>query len=60
MEIRGNSIYAVCLIEKYLREKYPGQEINAILIDFYIWDFITKDRRKFENIAFHKTRSIYY
>lgn len=60
MEIRGNSIYAVYLIETYLREKYPNQEINAILIDFYIWDYITKDKSKFENVAFHKTRSIYY
>lgn len=59
MEIRGNSIWAVNLIQKYIQTKSENH-INAILIDFYIWDYVTKDREAFENIPFHKTRSIYY
>ena len=59
MEIRGNSIWAVNLIQEYI-EKKSQTHINAILIDFYIWDYITRDRHAFKDIPFHKTRSIYY
>lgn len=59
MEIRGNSIWAVNLIQEYIQTKTKSH-VCAILIDFYIWDYVTKDRKAFENIPFHKTRSIYY
>lgn len=58
MEIRGNSIWAINLIQEYIATK--TNPINAILIDFYIWDYVTKDRSAFERIPYHKTRSIYY
>ena len=61
MEIRGCSIWGVELLRREISKKVHPTP-NAILIDFYIWDFVTKNRGKMEalNIPFHRTRSIYY
>ncbi|KAI8056093.1 hypothetical protein BDF22DRAFT_673763 [Syncephalis plumigaleata] len=34
--------------------------INAILLDFYLWDFAKDNARALEDIPVHRTRSIFY
>jgi hypothetical protein len=61
MEIRGCAIWAVELLRQYIAKKvHPSP--NAILIDFYIWDFVTMKKAEMEEkkVPFHRTRSIYY
>ncbi|KAF9096731.1 hypothetical protein BGX23_010540 [Mortierella sp. AD031] len=79
VEIRGNSIWAVELIRKKIlrliqQEQEQGQQeettkpkmmtVNAILIDFFIWDFakaaqldLTLGQRP---VKVHRTRSVFY
>ncbi|CDS04978.1 hypothetical protein LRAMOSA07508 [Lichtheimia ramosa] len=59
IEIRGNSIWAVELMIRRIKEIAPDQPINAILVDFYIWD-TAKEIQEQMNIPIHRTRSIYY
>lgn len=61
IEIRGNSIWAVELIMRRIRETYPdaATHINAILIDFYIWDS-AKEMQDQMVVPIHRTRSIFY
>ena len=59
MQIRGNSIWAVELLRRCIASKVSVSP-NAILIDFYIWDFTTQNRDMLKSVPFHKTRSIYY
>lgn len=42
-----------------IKEIAPDQPINAILVDFYIWD-TAKEIQEQMNIPIHRTRSIYY
>jgi hypothetical protein len=59
VEIRGNSVYAVELIVNHIR-KSGFKDVNAIIVDFYLWD-ITKEREKeLMDVPIHRTRSIYY
>lgn len=59
IEIRGNSIWAVELMIRRIKEIAPDQPINAILVDFYIWD-TAKEIQEQMDIPIHRTRSIYY
>ena len=62
VQIRGCSIWAVELLRVAITKKLQTQTPpNAILIDFYIWDFTTKHKKgAMQSIPFHRTRSIYY
>jgi len=63
VEIRGNSIWAVELlrrdIQKMIIEQKLDMNINAILLDFYIWDY-AKEIQGQVDIPTHRTRSVYY
>jgi len=66
VEIRGCSIWVVEVIRKklikYFRQKNLEKkvEINAILIDFYLWDFAKKHSQLLKDLPIHRIRSIYY
>ncbi|KAI8069348.1 hypothetical protein BC940DRAFT_236848 [Gongronella butleri] len=59
VEIRGNSIWAVELARQSIVRRYPGTHINAILIDFYIWD-LAKEIQNDMTLPTHRTRSWFY
>jgi len=64
IEIRGCSIWAVELIKRYILEEYPESKVNAILIDFYLWDSAKKLQKQLGGnghlIPCHRTRSVFY
>ncbi|KAI7860625.1 hypothetical protein BDC45DRAFT_492409 [Circinella umbellata] len=59
IEIRGNSIWAVELMVRRIKEIDPTTNANAILIDFYIWD-TAKELQDQMIVPIHRTRSIFY
>ncbi|KAI8328758.1 hypothetical protein BC941DRAFT_463890 [Chlamydoabsidia padenii] len=63
LEIRGNSIWAVEVARQRIQERYLQNNktttINAILIDFYIWD-LAKEIQDELTVPTHHTRSWYY
>ncbi|KAJ1663655.1 hypothetical protein IW140_004768 [Coemansia sp. RSA 1813] len=58
IEIRGNSIWAVEQIRRIIAE--AGIHVNAILIDFYLWDYAKEHSQSMRSIPIHLTRSIFY
>ncbi|XP_037350013.1 queuosine salvage protein [Talpa occidentalis] len=66
VEIRGCSLWCVELIRDCLLEliekkgEKPGEEINSILLDYYLWDYARDHREDMKEIPFHRTRCIYY
>ncbi|KAJ2687782.1 hypothetical protein IWW39_002662 [Coemansia spiralis] len=58
VEIRGNSIWAVECIKRCMEEE--GTHVNAILIDFYLWDYSKEHSEEMKEIPIHLTRSINY
>ncbi|XP_025108209.1 LOW QUALITY PROTEIN: queuosine salvage protein-like [Pomacea canaliculata] len=66
MEIRGCSIWVTELICQEARKlldaekKSSGAEMNAILIDHYLWDYRRDHAAEMADIPFHKVRCIYY
>ncbi|CAO3655137.1 unnamed protein product [Mucor hiemalis] len=59
VEIRGNSIWAVELARERMEQIDPSLRINAILIDFYIWD-MAKEIQDQMTVPTHCTRSCFY
>ncbi|KAF1956336.1 hypothetical protein CC80DRAFT_548634 [Byssothecium circinans] len=61
MQIRGCSIWAVELLRREILKLQPEAQINAILIDFFLYD-LAKEKEKAgeEAIPHHRTRSIWY
>jgi hypothetical protein len=60
IQIRGNTIWAVELLRQEIINQHVSDPPNAILIDFYIWDTVNQNKKKFDKVPFHRTRSIYY
>ncbi|XP_012535695.1 queuosine salvage protein [Monomorium pharaonis] len=69
VEIRACSIEAVervCDVVRSLIEAdpklglNPSTDVNAIVIDHYLWDYRREYAQELEHIPFHKTRTIYY
>ncbi|KGL80859.1 UPF0553 protein C9orf64, partial [Tinamus guttatus] len=66
VEIRGCSIWCCALICKHLLELYEkkGQDmrgkINAVLLDYYLWDYARDHREDMKDTPFHRVRCIYY
>uniref|UniRef100_A0A060SZL4 Queuosine 5'-phosphate N-glycosylase/hydrolase n=1 Tax=Blastobotrys adeninivorans TaxID=409370 RepID=A0A060SZL4_BLAAD len=63
VELRACSIWAVELMLKQILTIDPGATVNAILIDFYLWDTAKQIQSKQGGqwaIPCHRTRSIYY
>ncbi|KAJ1965082.1 hypothetical protein GGI12_000998 [Dipsacomyces acuminosporus] len=58
VEIRGNSIWAVEQIRQEILSR--GVYVNAILLDFYIWDYAKDNAEAMRDIPIHLTRSVYY
>jgi hypothetical protein len=64
IEIRGCSIWTVELIRREIVKLDPEMPVNAILIDFFLYDTITELKRSGDEsldvIPHHRTRSIWY
>ncbi|XP_074850273.1 queuosine 5'-phosphate N-glycosylase/hydrolase isoform X1 [Carettochelys insculpta] len=66
VEIRGCSIWCCGLICDHLLELYKkkGQDmsdkINAVLLDYYLWDYARDHREDMKEIPIHRVRCIYY
>ncbi|RCH88667.1 hypothetical protein CU098_009156 [Rhizopus stolonifer] len=59
VEIRGNSIWVVELVRERISKIDPSLKINAILIDFYVWD-MAKEIQDQMTVPTHCTRSCFY
>ena len=62
IQLRGCSIWAVELIRREILRQHPKARINAILIDFFLYDTI-KERQASKGadiVPHHRTRSIWY
>jgi len=66
VELRGCSIWCVELIRREILKLDPGANVNAILIDFFLYDTMKKidahgtGQEGVEAISHHRTRSIWY
>ncbi|XP_017752669.1 PREDICTED: UPF0553 protein C9orf64 homolog [Eufriesea mexicana] len=68
IEIRGCTIYVVEQVKNQVRtliEQRPHlglkkTDVNAIMIDHFLWDYRREHADQLESIPFHKTRCIYY
>jgi hypothetical protein len=57
----GCSIWAVELLRREMVKLKPDAKINAILIDFFLYDLAKeKEREEADIIPHHRTRSIWY
>ncbi|EME40723.1 hypothetical protein DOTSEDRAFT_74309 [Dothistroma septosporum NZE10] len=61
VQLRGCSIWAVELIKREVLKAHPGVNVNAVLIDFFLYD-LAKEREAqgVPSIPHHRTRSINY
>lgn len=64
-EIRGCSIWAVEVIRRTLVEVLKQRGLgetapNAILIDFYLWDYAKKNHEDIKDWPIHRIRTIFY
>ncbi|KAG1452829.1 hypothetical protein G6F56_007721 [Rhizopus delemar] len=59
IEIRGNSIWAVELVKERMLQLDSTIKVNAILIDFYVWD-LAKEIQDEMTVPTHCTRSCFY
>ncbi|KAL8713062.1 MAG: hypothetical protein Q9220_002922 [cf. Caloplaca sp. 1 TL-2023] len=61
VQLRGCSIWCVELIRREIVGKHPKAPINAILIDFFLYDSMKERELKgAPTIPHHRTRSIWY
>ncbi|XP_077200783.1 queuosine 5'-phosphate N-glycosylase/hydrolase isoform X3 [Paroedura picta] len=66
VEIRGCSIWCCELICNHLLDLYKKkgknmrEKINAVLLDYYLWDYARDHREDMKGIPFHRVRCIYY
>lgn len=60
-DLAGCSIWAVELLRREILQLKPETKVNAILIDFFLYD-LAKEREQegAEAIPHHRTRSIWY
>lgn len=55
------SIWCVELLRREIVKKHPGTHINAILLDFFLYDTIKEmEKAGTESVPHHRTRSIWY
>lgn len=61
MQLRGCSIWCVELLRREIVRRDPGAQINAILMDFFLYDAVKEMEAKgIDCIPHHRTRSIWY
>jgi hypothetical protein len=58
VEIRGCSIHVVEQLLDILRTKHTNT--NAILVDFYMWDYAKTNSEELDHVPIHLTRSVFY
>jgi hypothetical protein len=64
VQLRGCSIWAVELIRREILKEHPEAEVNAVLIDFFLYD-LAKEREKLQGgeglvVPHQRVRSIWY
>ena len=61
IQLRGCSIWCVELLRREIQRQHPETHLNAILIDFFLYDTMKEMETKgHECIPHHRTRSIWY
>lgn len=61
VELRCGSIVAVNEILQAIKRAQPDVRLNAVLLDFYLWDLAKKEESEGRpQLPHHRTRSIYY
>jgi len=61
IQLRGCSIWAVELVRQQILRHHPDATVNAILIDFFLYDLAKEQESAgVEAIPHHRTRSIWY
>lgn len=60
-QLRGASIWCVEMIRREILKQHPDTRINAILIDFYLYDCAKElEAKGTEILPHHRTKSIWY
>ncbi|KAF2761612.1 hypothetical protein EJ05DRAFT_448078 [Pseudovirgaria hyperparasitica] len=64
VQIRGCSIWSVELIRREIVAKHPGAKVNAVLLDFFLYDTVKELEGELEGeeglMPHHRTRSVWY
>ena len=61
VQLRGCSIWCVELICREIRRKHPEAQVNAILVDFFLYDTVKQqEAQNSEMLPHHRTRCIWY
>ncbi|KAH7039977.1 uncharacterized protein B0I36DRAFT_4106 [Microdochium trichocladiopsis] len=61
MQIRAASIWSVEAIRREIKREHPETHVNAILIDFFLYDTMKQlEAEGKETMPHHRTRSIWY
>ncbi|KAH8907349.1 hypothetical protein BR93DRAFT_968884 [Coniochaeta sp. PMI_546] len=61
LQMRGCSIWCVELIRREILRQHPDAKVNAILIDFFLYDTMKEmEAAGKESMPHHRTRSIWY
>ncbi|KAL8971801.1 MAG: hypothetical protein Q9197_003090 [Variospora fuerteventurae] len=61
VQLRGCSIWCVELMRREIKRQNPKAEVNAILIDFFLYDTMKQRVNEgLETMPHHRTRSIWY
>ncbi|KAL8705067.1 MAG: hypothetical protein Q9201_001793 [Fulgogasparrea decipioides] len=61
VQLRACSIWCVELIRREIVRQHPKAEINAVLVDFFLYDTMKeRELERAETIPHHRTRSIWY
>lgn len=61
VQLRGCSIWCVELIRREILVQHPEAKVNAILIDFFLYDTMKEfEKNGQEKVPHHRTRSIWY
>ncbi|KAL2886951.1 UPF0553 protein [Ceratocystis lukuohia] len=61
MQIRAASVWCVELLRREIKRNHPETNINAVLIDFYLYDTMKQmEAAGVETLPHHRTRSVWY
>ncbi|KAI1842778.1 hypothetical protein JX265_005105 [Neoarthrinium moseri] len=61
LQLRACSIWCVELIRREIKREHPDAKVNAILIDFFLYDTMKQlEEQGKETMPHHRTRSIWY
>ncbi|KAI1632443.1 hypothetical protein F4809DRAFT_645430 [Biscogniauxia mediterranea] len=61
MQLRACSIWCVELLRREIKRQHPESRVNAILIDFFLYDTMKQlEAQGKETMPHHRTRSIWY